>query len=80
MFRRRSSRQIALKIKVQLGVKYSGQRCFRFNDFLLSFVFFQAKIEELEEELEAERNARSKVCCGFIFLTPSMSCSSSNTS
>ena len=33
-------------------------RSFRFNEFALSF---QARIEELEEELEQEKNARSKV-------------------
>ena len=28
---------------------------------LMIFLFFQARIEELEEELEAERQARSKI-------------------
>lgn len=70
----RFENQSTVRCEIFWSEVFSLQRFFTF------FCFFQAKIEELEEELEAERNARSKVCCGFIFLTPSMGCSSSNTS
>ena len=42
-----------------MGSEFGGVRFVPLNCIL---IFSQARIEELEEELEAEKNARSKVC------------------